>query len=303
MKRFVVLCFLMTALIGCISPAVHKTVPQFANAVTLATENSKAAFEIVDQKYVEVNTAKLVVDYDTSGFNPKNVHHLLPEQELQVRLEMLNALQEYASTLSDVSSDSKLQEFDETTKAFGTELQKMTSSDEFKKLTTNAHFDPNIAATAVNGLGTWFIERKRQKELPHLISDMQGTVKNVAELLQQDIGEKPDQRGEGGKGLRAELWNAYIGAMREQVAFIDHNSPWHDPIAKAQEIRKLVQMADEREKADNLLRQTTESLSGLVSAHRELLKAVQTKQDLHADLSALIAEGQRIKSFYDALQK
>src|SRR5262249_3558017 len=35
--------------VGCISPAVHRGVPAFADAVVLATENSKSAFTVVEQ--------------------------------------------------------------------------------------------------------------------------------------------------------------------------------------------------------------------------------------------------------------
>jgi hypothetical protein len=43
---------------GCISPAVHKNVPDFANAVTLATENTKSAFDAVEQQYENVEAER-----------------------------------------------------------------------------------------------------------------------------------------------------------------------------------------------------------------------------------------------------
>src|SRR5439155_26278876 len=119
----------------------------------------------------------LVVDYEKTGFDPRRIKHLLTADEIQVRVDLLNALQQYAKTLSQVSSDSKLQEFDDQTKV------------------------------------------------------------------------------------------------------------------------------DERAKGDDALRQTSESMGKLVQAHNELLRAVQTKAGLHADISALISEGQRIKTFYESLQK
>jgi hypothetical protein len=176
--------------LGCISPAVHKNVPQFADAVTIATDNSKAAFQIVDQKYMDVESAKLVVNYDKTGFNPNNVRHLLHPEDLQVRLDLLNALQQYASTLSQVSADTKLQEFDDKTKAFGKSLQDLTATDAFKSFVKNSKTEVNIATTAIDALGRWFIERKRQKELPKLIEQMQEPVRRTAELLQADIGNR-----------------------------------------------------------------------------------------------------------------
>jgi len=109
-------------------------VPQFADAVTLATENSKGAFQVVDQKYVEIEADTLVVDYEKTGFDPRRIRHLLTADELQVRVDLLNALQQYAKTLSQVSSDSKLQEFDDQTKAFGKNLQDLTGTAAFGRL-------------------------------------------------------------------------------------------------------------------------------------------------------------------------
>ncbi len=298
----VVIC-IFGSLAGCISRAVHSNVPQFADAVTLATENSKGAFQVVDQKYVEMEADTLVVDYEKTGFDPRRIRHLLTADELQVRVDLLNALQQYAKTLSQVSSDSKLQEFDDQTKAFGKNLQDLGGTAAFKRLVQTSKTQVDIATAAIDALGRWFLERKRQKELPQLIEAMQDPVKKTAELLQADIGNRPDDQGNGGSGLRAQLWNEYMQAMIQESAFIDHNKEQLGPLAKAQEIRKLPQLVDERAKADDALRQTSESMGKLVQAHNELLRAVQTKADLHTDISALISEGQRIKTFYESLQK
>jgi hypothetical protein len=99
------------------------------------------------------------------------------------------------------------------------------------------------------------------------------------------------------------MWNQYTEGMIQQPAFIDHNKDRMDPEVKAQEIRKLLQLVAERARADDALKQTAQSMSQLVDAHAEILRAVQGKTDLHADISALIAEGQRIKAFYESLQK
>src|SRR5437867_8981365 len=86
--------------VGCISPAVHKNVPDFANAVTLATENTKSAFDAVEQQYENVEAERIVVNYDKQGFNPNMVKRFLGPEDLELRLALLDALQRYASTLS-----------------------------------------------------------------------------------------------------------------------------------------------------------------------------------------------------------
>src|SRR2546425_3012101 len=93
---------------GCISPALQKNVPDFANAMTLATENTKSAFDAVEQQYENVEAERIVVNYDKQGFNPNMVKRFLDPEDLELRLALLDALQRYASTLSDVSGDKQL---------------------------------------------------------------------------------------------------------------------------------------------------------------------------------------------------
>jgi hypothetical protein len=158
-------------------------------------------------------------------------------------------------------------------------------------------------ATAVNALGRWFIERKRQQRLPELIREMQAPVKATADLLQADIGTAPDESGHGGRGLRDQLWNEYTEAMIQQVAFIDQNKDRMGAASKAEAIEKLPQLVRKRSLADQALKQTQSTLSKLVDAHSALLRAVESKGNVQAECSALISEGQRIKAFYDSLQK
>ena len=305
MARWLLIWFLslLWPITGCISPAVHKNIPAFANAVTLATENTKSAFDAIEQQYESVQTERIIVNYDKQGFNPNMVKQFLSPDDLEVRLALLDSLQRYASTLSDVSGDKQLEQFDDKTRAFGSGLQAMTGTAAFKKLVSSSTTDANIATTAVNALGRWFIERKRQRRLPELISEMQEPVKTTADLLQADIGSAPDEFGHGGRGLRDQLWNGYTEAMMQQVAFIDQNKDRMDAASKAEAIEKLPQLVRQRSLADQALKQTGSTLSKLVDAHSALLRAAKSKGDIQAECSALISEGQRIKAFYDSLQK
>jgi hypothetical protein len=302
-RLFIPLLSLLLLANGCVSPAVHKNVPAFSNAVALATENTKSAFDAVEEQYESVQAQEIVVNYDKQGFNPKMVKHFLEPEDLQVRFDLLEALQRYASTLSEVSGDKQLEQFDDKTRAFGTSLQNLTMTEAFKKLASSSSANANIAATAVNALGRWFIERKRQQRLPDLISEMQEPVKTTAELLQADIGSAPDENGRGGHGLRDQLWNEYTEAMIQQVAFIDQNKDRMDPATKTEAIERLPQLLKRRSLADQTFKETQATLSKLVDTHAALLRAVKSKGDIQAECSALISEGQRIKSFYDSLQK
>jgi hypothetical protein len=271
--------------------------------VALATENTKSAFDAVEEQYESVQAQRIVINYDRQGFNPKMVKHFLDPEDLQIRLDLLDALQRYASSLSDLSGDKQLEQFDDTTRAFGTSLQNLTATDAFKRLVSSWAGNVNVATTAVNAIGRWFIDRKRQQRLPDLISEMQQPVKTTAELLEADIGSAPDENGRGGHGLRDQLWNEYTEAMIQQVAFIDQNKDRMDPATKTEAIERLPQLLKRRSLADQTLKETQATLSKLVDTHAALLRAVKSKGDIQADCSALISEGERIKRFYDSLQK
>src|SRR5205809_2907479 len=279
-------CILAFA-VGCISPAIHKNVPAFANAVTLATENTKSAFDVVEQQYENVQAERIVVNYDKQGFNPNMVKRFLDPEDLEVRLALLDALQQYASTLSDVSGDKQLDQFDDKTRALGSSLQALTGTAAFQKLVTSSAMGANVATAAVNALGRWFIERKRQQKLPQLIGEMQEPVRKTAELLQADIGSAPDENGHGGHGLRDQLWNEYTEAMMQQAAFVDQNNARMDPASKAEAIKNLPQLVRQRSLADQALKQTQATLSKLVDAHSALLRAVNSQTDVKAEFSAL----------------
>jgi hypothetical protein len=302
-RLFIQLLPLLLLANGCISPAVHKNEPAFSSAVALATENTKSAFDAVEEQYESVQAQRIVINYDRQGFNPKMVKHFLDPEDLQIRLDLLDALQRYASSLSDLSGDKQLEQFDDTTRAFGTSLQNLTATDAFKRLVSSWAGNVNVATTAVNAIGRWFIDRKRQQRLPDLISEMQQPVKTTAELLEADIGSAPDENGRGGHGLRDQLWNEYTEAMIQQVAFIDQNKDRMDPATKTEAIERLPQLLKRRSLADQTLKETQATLSKLVDTHAALLRAVKSKGDIQADCSALISEGERIKRFYDSLQK
>jgi hypothetical protein len=302
-RLFIQLLPLLLLANGCISPAAHKSVPAFSNAVALATENTKSAFDAVEEQYESVQAQRIVVNYDKQGFNPKMVKHFLDPEDLQIRLDLLDALQRYALSLSDLSGDKQLEQFDDKTRAFGASLQNLTATDAFKKLVSASAGNVNIATTAVNAIGRWFIERKRQQHLPDLISEMQQPVKTTAELLEADIGSAPDENGRGGHGLRDQLWNEYTEAMIQQVAFIDQNKDRMDPSTKTEAIERLPQLLERRSLADETLKETQATLSKLVDTHGALLRSVKSKGDIQGECSSLISEGERIKRFYDSLRK
>jgi hypothetical protein len=74
-----------------------------------------------------------------------------------------------------------------------------------------------------------------------------------------------------GKWSSRRAVDEYMQAMIQQSAFIDHNKGQLDPLAKAKEIRKLPQLVDERDRADDALRQSAESMAKLGTSNMQKL--------------------------------
>ena len=297
-----VIALVLLAHVGCAMRAAHEQVPAFAQAVSLTAGNVQAAFDAVEGEYANAEADRLVVNYDKAGFNPSEVKSFLPPEDLQIRMALLKGLSEYANSLAEISSDKKLTEFDNAAKQFGNSLQALSGSAASKLLPKSSDADRNIATAAIDALGRWFIERKRQKELPKLVAQMQGPIEKICDLLSADIGNAPDPSGKGGSGLRDQLWREYDQRMMDKSAFIDHNKGSMDAMTRAAEIRKLPALVRQQLLADKTLAQTQSGLKKIAATHAQLTKALTDKASFTAQASELVSEGQRIKEFYVSLE-
>ena len=76
-----------------------------------------------------------------------------------------------------------------------------------------------------------------------------------------------------------------------------------DGTARLAEIQRLPALTQQQQNADQTLKQVQITLKQLAAAHTELVKAVQSKKDLTADLGGLMAEAQRLNGYYQSLAK
>ncbi|MGO9371631.1 MAG: hypothetical protein ACLQBD_05970 [Syntrophobacteraceae bacterium] len=261
------------ALSGCASaPAINKDIQAFSQSVTITTSNTTAAFEMVDSNYYQLQVAKLVNNYDEKGFNPKTVTRFLSSNELEIRLQALKAVATYATKIADIMSDNTLNEFDTQTKSFGEALLKLRGNDSLKKFAPSEN-DLKIFTTAVDTLGHWFIDYKRQKGLKVIVNDMNEPVQGICKLLVADIGALPDKDGKGGHGLRDQLHNQYISLIQNQDEFIEKNKGKLDPRSRRDEIARLPELVREQETADATLAATQKAVNKLAETHKELVRS------------------------------
>ncbi|MBE7443996.1 MAG: hypothetical protein HS132_01520 [Planctomycetia bacterium] len=295
----------MVLFAGCATPHAQKRIAAFSTALSIATSNTTDAFETVDQKFYQTKIALLVNNYDEKGFNPNTEMRFLTGQDLAVREELFKGLQLYAEKLADIMSDAQLKEFDAETKAFGASLQKLNGNDAFKNIADGSS-STNIDAfvTAVNAVGSFFINYKREKGVREIITEMKQPIENICNTLISDIGQPMDNHGAGGLGLRNQSWLQYDVMLKAQIGFIDHNAGKLDPATKAEAIAKLPSIVEEQQKVDLTLKATQNTLKKLKKTHDELVKAFdETCPTLENLIAELIHEGKRVGDFYKSLEK
>ncbi|HQU30161.1 MAG: hypothetical protein HRU72_11665 [Planctomycetia bacterium] len=290
---------------GCAAPNAQKRIADFSTALSIATTNTTDAFETVDQKFYCTRVALLVNNYDEKGFNPNTEMHFLTGQDLESREQLFKGLQRYAQKLADIMSDTQMKEFDAETKAFGKSLQKLRENDAFKNINSGAS-QTNIDAftTAVDVVGRFFIDYKREKGVREIVADMKQPIESICNTLVSDIGQPMDKAGAGGFGLRNQSWIQYEVMLKEHISFIDHHKDKFDPVTKAEAIAKLPAIVEEQYKADLTLKATQDTLRKLRMTHDELVKAFdKTCPTLENLIAELIDEGKRVGKFYKSLAK
>ena len=302
------------ALVGCIKQ-VRSSVPAFAQAAELTSTNVQAAFMKVNQTYGDAQQIQYAVSYN-GKVDPSRISDgwLLPEA-LNVRLLVLQGLKQYASELSSLTGSNDVDSLNKASTAVGTSLTTLTKTVPFKKFAGDVPSDvSNEGAAAVDALGNWLIELKLKNRLPTLIEKMDPSIQSICTLLVQDIGSvntDPGQPSEG-HGLRQVLWDQYNSIILSQNQYILKNqckegerapANCFTPEIRLAEIEKLPALVEQRNAADQTLQQVQATVKQLGRAHTELLKAARTKENLTADLGDLLAESERLNTYYNSLSK
>lgn len=204
-------------LLGCghAPPEALNRITAFSTATQLAMNNTSQAFRTVEIKHSEMLAARVAADYDTKGFRPDIINPFLSPQELSARVQIFEALQAYAASLTLIMGTALVTEFDSATKQLGSSLATL-DKDVTKRfyLSRNASFtDSQFAAftTAVNALGRWLLESKREYDVKVAVNRMQLTIGNITKLMAEDIGSPPSSNT-AGSGLRSV---SNVGSGRE----------------------------------------------------------------------------------------
>ncbi len=282
-------------LLACsLSPLARRT-SSFANAATITATSTGDAYQLVEQTFRDAQIARLVANYDTSGFDAAKLHPFLPDADLQVRSKLLKGLRSYAELLATISGDQPLADVDAGAKSLGDSLRSLSTND-----LVAAHFTPqnaNLGATAITALGRVLVESKRRRELPSILHDMREPIETICDLLAQDIGDPARS------GLRNELHISYLDLLREQKNYIADNTSKLLPSERRDEIRLLPRLAGYESGADRALAGTQRALAQLALTHTTLAATASQKSSPAFDLQMqqLAATALQLQSSFASL--
>lgn len=290
----------LLALTGCSVSPLARRAAAFAPAATAAAKDTTAAYALVEQTHNQTEIATLVSNFDTDGFDLDKIKPFMPPKDMEARTKVLAGLAQYAEMLAYVSGDEPLTEFDTQAAALGKSLQTLSQSSELSSLTKSAHVsgtDVNIAATAIDALGRALITRRRSRELPGILKEMQGPIVEICALLEADLGAPETS------GLRNQLHNDYGTLRRKQLRFIRDNKTTLSATDKRAALEELPKLAAAEAAGDRALAATQAALQQLAATHTALAASAGEKESpaFRTMLSELIHDGQQLGGFYAQL--
>lgn len=308
-KSFLIMIFVVVFFVGCASQHATERIIAFSEANKLAMQNIATAFDTVERKHYEMQVSRIVNDPESFQCDPskRTVGHFLSPDELQARLQVLEGLQKYSEKLAVIMGNEQLDEFDERTRDFGENLTKINEDLVKKNILSKATFkegDIKVFTTAVNAIGRWFIEYKRQKGIKESVKSMQPYIDKICTLLAEDIGSSSSDTSMQPGGLRDQLWRDYDDIIDRQCNFIEHGKGKLDPIQMRSEIKVMLALEVEQKQADATLKAIQQSLDTLRETHNKIEECFgKNTIEIDSLLSDLITEGKRIKEYYDTLDK
>jgi hypothetical protein len=324
-----VLLYSLTLTTGCLS-SLNKR----ATALDVATA------PVVDQAGAAFNSANRIhnvrVGYDavsqfdaaTPVYNPRNIQPLMSDKDIQVRLAVLAAFQEYVKSIVAITSGTDSPQLQAAAKSAGENLTNLgnalapsvesalgiapaaasttqttvtTTSGNTTTSTSSTSPTPapaisgavqNGIITAVDALGQFLINRKTRKELPPIIVSMDPHVRTLCELLESDIAILKDQESRD-----------YDFIIDQQTLFIREPSSKLDPEQRREQIMKLPGIVREERASTQQLTQLSAGIVRLEIAHHALAAEAQSNnsQSLKTKLGDLEAAGSDLGNFYSSL--
>lgn len=311
----IVLCLCAS---GCTKPiAEHATVVAAATAPVV--DQAAAAYTAANTIHDQAENYDAVTQFDKVSppapvYNPRTVEPLLSQDQVDLRLAVLKALQAYTKSIVAVSDpDSK--DLDDAAKSLGNSLAGlgdtflpagMTAPSKETIVVTGGNTTNETISTqtnaispgeqkgmsvAIDALGQYLVSKKVKSELPGIVEKMDPQIKDLCELLAKEIDI-----------LSSQETIDFNLVIDRQTLFLRTASNL-DPEVRREQIMKLPQLARQQKQAAQQLKVLRAGLVKLELTHHALAAELQgnNPESIKQKLGDLGTAGGNLGKFYSSL--
>ena len=291
------LFFILT---GCANQTAVQQIKTFSDATVLTSSNATQIFQLVEEKHHDSEIAEEILNFTTNGLDEELLKPYFLETNLQIRLNVLAGLKEYAANLSTLTGNSPITNLNQDTTSLASSLTNI-DGDLVKKsffggvnpsdLPTSQEID--LFATGINALGNWVISHQQAKEAKSAIIAMKPNIDQVCNLFQADLKILQDRLRDDDNLIYhdddryiREHFDYYINHPEDLKSAVNGEATLFQAIKKDQ----------------ILVSGLSSSFSKLAATHDALDQAFSTNTENVVSLVAeFSSQAQRINQYYNSL--
>jgi hypothetical protein len=259
------------------------------------------------------------VEFDKTDkvYNPRDIHPLLSEKAIDVRLAMLKALQLYVKNVAALTNGTESKELDEASSSLGGSIAGLgnlflppgsssssetvtetsggvtTTTAETVTTPTNAisSGSQNGISVAINALGQYLGSRKVKKELPGIIIKMDPQIEQLCAAMGKDVD-----------ALKSAELIDFNFMINQQTLFLRENKTM-DAGERRALIMKLPEIVRKHQAADEQLDGLKAGLLKLEMTHHALAAEAQgnNPEGLKTKIGELASAGEGLGKYYSSL--
>jgi len=288
--------------VGCLGPeAKHSAALSAATApVVEGAAAAYAAANDIHQKRMEFDA---VAEFDQTSpvYNPRVVHPLISDADVDLRLAVLKAFQCYVQELVAVTNGLETPALDAASASLGANLANIGNTLVPPSASSATTADPaltispetqNLISTGANALGQFLEARVVKKDLPAKLAAMDPQVEKLCKLLAEEIDYIHDAETKD-----------FDHIIDRETLFLRDPASKLSPEERRVEIMKLPELAREQHAADEQLAPLKAAIVKLALTHHAFLAAEQGNNpaSLKSTLADLEAAGKGLNKFYKSL--
>lgn len=318
---------------GCSTSRINQQAHAVSVSLAPVIEQSAAAYQDAVALHNLREDYEAVIAYENkdASYNPRTVHALLAEKDIQARLAVLAALQVYSKSLIEITRSTDTADLDDAAKSAGGNLTSFgndlapsvenvlgiaasspstttttttTVSDANRTTTstTTAAAAPLLSAevrngisTAVDALGQFFVSRTLARELPGKIAVMDPTVQTLCATLSGDIAVLDD--------IERRDYDRILNLEKQFILEDAQAGKNVNPESWRVEVMKLPEIARRQQEAHERLVSLRDAIDRLARTHHTLAAQAQqgSPESFKDKLTDLANAGSSLGNFYSSL--